>query len=460
MIMKTIYIYLLVALFGVHTTVAQEKEQPPKGGEPKDFNIPKKEVITLDNGLTLVMVPYGSIPKATIMVSIKSGNIHETEDEVWLASLMGKLLEEGSTSRTNAEIANEMAAMGGDLNLWVGMHTTSLNASVLYEFAPNALKVMADVLQNPAWPEGELSRLKNDMKRDLSVALTSPQSQAYSEFAREIYPDHAYGRIFPSPEQIDGYSIAQIKDFYDANYGAKRTTIYISGNFNKKEVVNAFRENFASWNEGPESFYPQAAPVTERKVKIIDRPGAPQSTIYFGLPTIDQSHPDHIAMDVTNSLLGGSFASRITSNIREDKGYTYSPGSVLSSNYRTGLWYEVADVTTEFTGASLEEIIKEIELLQNEPPSQQELDGIINYSSGLFVLQNSSPSGIISQLSNLNLHDLDESYLNNKVANMHKVTPELVQEMTKKYIRVEDMSIIIVGDKQQIEKQIHQDLKQ
>ncbi|UWX56148.1 insulinase family protein [Maribacter litopenaei] len=167
---------------------------------------------------------------------------------------------------------------------------------------------------------------------------------------------------------------------------------------------------------------------------MIDR-DAPQSTIYYGLPTVGPSDDDYVALDVTNSILGGSFASRITSNIREDKGYTYSPYSSLDTNYKSGVWYESADVTTEHTGASLAEIQKEIQRLQEEPPTQEELDGIINYESGIYVLQNSTPNGIIGQLIFLDTHDLDESFLTNKVQNMHAITPEKVQEMTRKYIR-------------------------
>ena len=170
----------------------------------------------------------------------------------------------------------------------------------------------------------------------------------------------------------------------------------------------------------------------------------------------DPSNEDYVALDITNSILGGSFASRITSNIREDKGYTYSPRSSIQDNYKSGIWYESADVTTEHTGASLMEIKKEIERLQNEQPSQEEMDGIINYESGIYVLQNSTPNGIIGQLIFLDTHDLDESFLSNKVKNIHSITPEKVQEMTRKYIRPENMTLIVVGDKTKIEDQIQE----
>ena len=455
--MKTISIITTMALFiGLGSLSAQEKEAPPQGGTPKNFTLPEKEVIDFDNGLKLVMVPYGSIPKATIRVNVKTGNINEEENQVWLSDLMADLMEEGSTSRSSRQIADEMAGMGGNLEISVGVHTSSLGTSVLYEFAPDAINLMADVLKNPSWPEASLDRLKSDMKRDLSVRVSRPRSQAYRDFMATIYPDHAYGRVYPSDEMIDSYSVDDIKNFYDANFGARRTTIYVAGNFDKEAVIEAVENALGDWREGSESNYPLANAVTSSGTKIIDRPGAPQSTIYFGLPVADPSNPDYIALDVTNSILGGSFASRITSNIREDKGYTYSPRSVLSENYKSGVWYQMADVTTVHTGASLDEIKKEIAKLQNEAPGQEELDGIIKYESGIYVLQNSTPGGIIRQLVFLDVHDLDESFLENKVENFYAVTPEKVQEMTRKYIRPEDMMLIVVGDKAVIESQLEE----
>ncbi|MDM9631879.1 M16 family metallopeptidase [Robiginitalea aurantiaca] len=453
------YIIALALLLPLGILRAQEKETPPEGGTPKDFTLPEKQVISYDNGLTLVMIPYGSIPKASIRFNLKTGNINELEDQVWLADLMADLLEEGSTTRTSRQIADQMAAMGGNLNIGIGTHTGSLSTSVLYEFAPEAIRVMADVLRNPKWPEEEMDRLKSDMKRNLAVQLSRPGNQAFKEFYAALYPDHPYGRVFPTEEMIDSYTVEDIADFYNENLGARRTTIYVAGNFDASAVQAAVEESMGDWREGKEAEYPIATPATSAAIKIIDRPGAPQSTIYYGLPVPDPSNPDYLALDVTNSILGGSFASRITSNIREDKGYTYSPYSSLTSNYKTGIWYEAADVTTEHTGASLQEIKKEIETLQNEPPSQKELDGIINYESGIFVLQNSSPNGIIGQLIFLDTHDLEESFLKDKVKNMHGVTPEKVMEMTRKYIRPEQMTLIVVGDKEKIESQIDQTLE-
>lgn len=455
--MKNLIKYLLVTF--VISTYAQEKELPPEGGTPKGFKLPEKEIVTLENGLKLVMVPYGAIPKVSISVYVKTGNIHENENQIWLSDLTGDLMEEGSTTKDSKQISNEMASMGGNLNIGVGPHTTSVSTRVLSDFSTNAINVLADVLQNPKWPESELDRLKNDMKRNLNIALSRPSAQVNKDFYASIYPDHPYGRLYPTDSMISSYTINDIKAFYDANYGAKRTVVYVVGKFDKKAVQEAVSSAFGAWKAGPEVSYPVATPSTQHKVEIIDRPSAPQSTILYGLPTIDPSNPDYVALDVTNSILGGSFGSRITSNIREDKGYTYSPSSNIDTNYKSGVWYESADVTSDFTGASIDEIKKEIVKLQNEAPTKEELDGIKNYEAGIYVLQNSSPGGIIGQLNFLDLHELPDSWLENRVQNIMAVTPEQVSEMTKKYIKPEDMTLIIVGDKESVSKQIQETIK-
>ena len=455
--MKNLIKYLLVTF--VISAYAQDKELPPEGGTPKGFKLPEKEVVTLDNGLKLVMVPYGAIPKVSISVYVKTGNIHENENQVWLSDLVGDLMEEGSTTKDSKAISNEMASMGGNLNIGVGSHTTSISTRVLSDFTTNAINVLADVLENPKWPESELDRLKNDMKRNLNIALSRPSAQVNRDFYASIYPDHPYGRLYPTDSMISSYTVNDIKTYYDANYGAKRTVVYVVGKFDKNAVQEAIKSAFGTWREGPEVSYPVATPSTEHKVEIIDRPGAPQSTILYGLPTIDPSNPDYVALDVTNSILGGSFGSRITSNIREDKGYTYSPSSNIDTNYKSGVWYESADVTSDFTGASVNEIKKEIVRLQNEAPTKEELDGIKNYEAGIYVLQNSSPGGIIGQLNFLDLHELPDSWLENRVQNIMAVTPEQVSEMTKKYIKPEDMTLIIVGDKESVSKQIQETIK-
>jgi zinc protease len=453
---KLTILSLCLLLCGLAPAYAQ-KQTPPEGGKPRDFKLPNKEAGQLDNGLTYTLVPYGAIPKAQVSLVIKTGNIHEAANEVWLADFVGKLMKEGTVTNRGKDLSVKMARMGGDLSINVGPNTTTISGNVLSEFVPELVQLLADVVQNPAFPQEEEARLKNDLKRQLSVSSNTPQSKASSQFFALMYPEHPYGRIFPTEQMIDAFSIEKARQFYSSNFGAQRSVVYVAGNFNKARTEEAIRESFKGWQRGPEVNYPVPATQTSQEVAILDRPNAPQSTLMIGLPVIDPSQPDYLSLQVTNALLGGSFGSRITSNIREDKGYTYSPFSTVNTKKGTAIWYEQADVTTEHTQASLQEITKEIKRLQQEAPTAAELEGIQNYQAGIFVLQNSTPQGIIGQLNFLDLHGLPDSYLTNYVQNVYAITPEKVKEITAKYLDTEKMTLVVVGDKKEIQKQMQGD---
>ena len=445
---------ILLALCVLGTAGLAQKQSPPEGGQPKDFTLPQKSTFSLDNGLHVTLVQYGLVPKVTVQAVVRTGNINETENEIWLADLTGTMMKEGTTTRSAEEVARTAAGMGGSIGINVSPDQTFISASVLSEHGADIVALMADVIRNPRFPESELPRLKNDRVRDLSIALTDPGQVALARFNQVLYPNHPYGRFFPTEAMLKSYSLEQIKAFYDKNFGAGRTHIYVAGKFDQAAMESAIKKAFGDWKRGPEPASNVPKPVSKRSIYIIDRPGAPQSTIYLGLPVIDPTSEDYKALLVTDALLGGSFASRITSNIREQKGYTYSPHSSVSSHYHASYWTEFASVTTSVTGPSLKEIFYEIDRLQASPPSADELKGIQNYLAGVFVLRNSSPGGIIGQLSFLDLQGLPDSYLTNYVKDIYAVTPEQVQAMVKKYLHMEDMIIVIAGDRKQIEKQI------
>jgi predicted Zn-dependent peptidase len=255
---------------------------------------------------------------------------------------------------------------------------------------------------------------------------------------------------------LRGFTIGQVRAFHAANFGAGRTHVYVCGRFDAAEVEQAVRKGFADWPRGNALSTDQALAHSTRAAYLIDRPGAPQSTLYLGLPVLDPSMPEYRAFSVMNALLGGSFSSRITANIREDKGYTYSPYSTVSARYRSAYWLQVADVSTDVTGASIKEILFEINRLRTEPPAEQELKAIQNYLAGVFVIQNSSPTGIINQLTFMDLHGLPESYLSDAVRNIHAVTPEKVRSLAAEYLKDDGLTLVVVGDRKKVAGQVRQ----
>ncbi len=434
---------------------APQKQQPPAGGTPKPFNVPATQASTLSNGLRVTLAPYGNVPMATINAVIRVGNLNEGAKQVNLADVLGDLLKEGAAGRNAEALAQHAARMGGQLSVNVGPDQTQVSIDVLSEFAPDAVRLIADVLQRADLPQSELPRLKKNLLRYIAVARSEAQPLADEAFRKTLYGDHPYGRTFATDEMVSAWTIDDLRAFYKSNFGAARTHIYVAGKF-EPAVLKAVTEAFGNWERGPDPLINVPNPQPKPTVVLIDRPNAPQSTLRIGLPALDPKNPDYIPMVVTNALLGGSFASRITQNIREQKGYTYSPFSQLSVRYRDGYWAENADVTTAVTGAAIQEILAEVRRLRQEPPPAPELKGIQNYLAGTFVLQNSSPRGIISQLAFVNLHDLGNDYLRTYVQRVHGVTGTEVQRVTEKYLDPDKMTLVVVGDKTKIADQVAQ----
>lgn len=441
------------SILGIAPALAQ-KQTPPEGGSPKAFTVPANETYTLPNGMKVTLVQYGIIPKTAISLAIDAGEINEGSGRIGVAGLTTDLMKEGTEKLTSQQVAEDAARMGSTLEIHASQDQTKLGIDVLQEFAPDAVKLLADVAQHPRLPQSEIDRLKNDALRQIALQNSQPQTIAVVRFRKILYGDHPYAIVVPAEADIKKLTIQDVKDFYTGNFGAQRAHLYIAGKFDAAAVKKAIAENFSSWSKGPARMENVPVLKPQHVLDVTDRPGAPQSTLIVGLPVPPATSPDTVSIIVTNALLGGSFNSRITANIREAKGYTYSPRSELSRRYHDGYWAETADVTTQFTGPSLKEIFFEVGRMQKEPVTEPELKGIQNYLSGIFVIQNSSRGALIGQLQNVDFQGLGENYLKTYVAKVNAVTPAVVQKMTQDYIKPEEMTIVVVGDKAKITDQL------
>lgn len=431
---------------------AQERETPPQGGEPRDFNLPAIETYSLRNGMKVTLVPYGRVPKAVVRATVRVGNLNDG-DTPWISDLTADMMGEGSDGKTASDIALEAAMMGGDVNIGVGLDQTTVTMDVLTESVPDAIGLIAGVIQRPNFPESEFDRIKQDRLRNISISATQPQPMAQSAFMDAIYPDHPYSRaVLPDPEAFGALTLDDAKAFHASNFGAQRAHLYIVGQFDRRAVRRAINSSFRSWERGPAPLELTPDMPSETKVALIDRPGAVQSTIRLGkrVPAIDQS----LDMEAADTILGGYFSSRITRNIREDKGYTYSPNSAISTELNAAYWRQNADITSEATGPALAEIVKEIRGLQDAPPSETELRGIKNYMNGIFVLQLASRAGVAGRLGFVNLHGLGAEYLENYVSTVEALTPETVQAAAAEQLQIDEMSLAVVGDLASVRAQL------
>lgn len=448
---------LLATLALIATPLAAQTQPPalpaPPIGAPKPYAVPASESYRLPNGMGVTLIPYGNAPKVTVMLKVYAGNLEEGRDP-WLADLTGDMMKEGAGSRDAAALATAAAGMGGNLGVGVSYTGTSISMSALSEFAPQAVALVGDVGRRPTFPADAFARVKANSARSLTQALAQPGALASYALNRATYGDHPYGRTLPTPAQLNGYTLDQVKRFHAANFGAKRGHLYIAGQFDAAAVKAAVAKAFADWTAGPErlSLVPTYAPGP--RVLLVDRPDAPQSTIRIAWPAPLAGSAGDVPLDVANALLGGSFSSRITRNIREDKGYTYSPYSNIMQRPGTAAWSFNADVTTAVTGASLKEVFHEIRTLQATPPKPEEAAGMRSYNAGLFVLRNSDSASLIDQLATRDALGLPADWLDRYVPATMAVTDAQFSSTIRETLPLDKFTLVVVGDLAKVKPQL------
>lgn len=455
---KTIRSLLLVVALptfsGAQDSTARPRETPPAPGTPKNFRVPPRRTFTLPNGLQVTLVPFGRVPKVAVELEVRTGIIDQGANDVSLSAVMSDMLLEGTTTRSAQDISRQAAEMGGSVNVTPGSEVVALAGEVLSDRATSFIPLLADVTMNPRFDEADLKRTLDKHSRNNAIALSSPGTLAQKRFREIMYGSHPFANVFPTEEMLRGFTVARVKDFHARNFGAKRARLYVSGVFNPEEIEQSIRDAFGAWAEGPVATENAPVITAKQQVEVIDRANSVQSSIWMGLPVADPKNADWVKMNVTDALLGGAFGSRITRNIREDKGYTYSPGSFIWTRKGASMWVQTADVTSNVTGASLTEIFKEIDRLRTEAPPDGEVNGIKNNLAGVFTVQNSSRFGLINQLEFVDLHGLGDEYVTNYVKNILSVTPEDVRATAEKHLDPKKISIAIVGNKKDIEKQL------
>ncbi len=426
----------------------------PVVGRPPGWRLPPRDRVELAGGLVGRMVQVGAAPKVSLQLVTGAGSALEEPGQTWLARLVARYLKEGTAFRDSSALADHVAGLGGELDvdsdddsLWIGVR-------VLSEFAPQAVELLAEVVRSPALPDEALPRLRADLGRQLELVRSEPDWLTLSRFRGALYGDHPYGRVLAYEAEIEKFSLADVRTFFGLGVGATCSHLYVAGRFDAIAVEEAVEHAFGDWDTPAGLKAPLPEPVSQRVIQLVDRPGAVQSTINIGLPVPGPTHKDFVPLMVADALLGGSFMSRITTNIREQKGYTYSPRSTISSRRSGSYWLQTADVTTEVTGASLTEIFGEIERLCAEPPSIEELVGIQNYVAGVQLMRGATSHGLIGVLSFLDLHVLDEAWAEAFVERVYAVTPNELQSVVIDHLRPEEMTIAIAGDAEKIKGQL------
>ncbi len=418
----------------------------PAPGEPRATLLPPRRRELLPSGIRVALVQSGTVPVVALRLVIEAGSVHLTPGHAWLDRLLHNFLREGSATHDRATFADALAAMGGSLDVEGDEHTTVLRTQVLAEHAAEAAGLLIGLARAPRLPAEETARLIADQQRWAEIAAQEPQWRAHATFRAALYGTHPYATVLPQTETLAGFTVHDVRTFWEQHAGAGRALLMAAGKFDADAVIGAAARASDGWAT------PEVAAVQPprgggaRVVRFVPRPGSEQTTLRVGVPVPPPGHGDYIALEVANALLGGSFISRITQNIREQKGYTYSPSSQISTRPHDAYWVESADVTTPVTAPALDEILGEIDRLRASMPPEEEVRGIANYIAGVFAIRGATLSGLLDHLEFLALHGLDDGYTAAYEAAVRRVTPAEVWRVTRDYLRPERLTIVAVGD--------------
>lgn len=430
--------------------------EPPEPAEVRNFTLPETHTFRLANGLDVTFIPYGSTPKTTLVLQFDSGNVDDGE-QTGIADITFDLLNQGTVTTSASMLARRASSMGGQIQTSVGMNSSQVSIDVLSEFAEPAAQLLAELVTTSAFPEASLTRAVANHWRQIQVARSRAQGQALEAFYSHMYPDHPYGIVYPEESSLRDIQRQDILAFAATHLVASNAHLYVAGRFDANALEAKIRDDYAVLAAGEERENKFGTPRVAPPALInVARDGAVQTTVRLGQRAMPMADKDYVTLQVMNTLLGGMFSSRITQNIREDKGYTYSPRSALSSYKNTSVWFEAADIDAPSTGEALNEIVNEITGLQEAPPPAWELKGVQNYMSGLFVLRNSSRTGLISQLINLEVNELSRSRLTNYISLVNEVDATAVSSIASRYLDLSTMSLVVVGDPSLLDEELQQ----
>jgi zinc protease len=410
---------------------------------------------TLSNGLEIVLVESHTIPKFTGELFFRSGNAVTVASAPGLADITAAVVRTGTTARASRQIEEDLRRMGADLSSGAGADNSVISFAGLVDFSDGLLALVSELAQQASFPADEFERERRQMLEGLRIERTTPGFLAGERLRRVLFDQHPYGTVSPTEAQVTAYRVEQLSDFYKTHYRPGNALLVMVGDFAPREMLAQIEKAFGAWPSGPveEAPNPPLPELQGRRVYLVHLPGAVQAQILVGNRAITRRHPDWLRLTLANSIYGGAFNSRLVMNIREQKGYTYSPRSGAHPLRNHGYFSIGAAVRNDVVAATLTEIFYEIDRMRSTPVGEEELTDARTYVTGVFSLGLATQDGLAGQLATTTLEKLPEDFLETYRDRVLNLTATDVLDAAQKYFDSAHAQIVIVGDRAQIESQ-------
>ncbi len=449
-------LFAVIAAAVVPVAAAAQGAARPAVGPEQPFVPPPRAERTLANGLRVVAVRYPTVPKVTVVLTIQSGLAVDPADKAGLAQLVADAVQEGTTTRDSVKIRQEIFAMGASLSAAAGQDNSSFTFRGLADTLPQMMTLLADIARHPTFPQSEIDLLTANTTQALQAQLASPQIVGNRVYRQTLFGPHPYARTGATLETIKAIDRAAIVEYHKTYYRPNNAFVLVTGDVTPAAAFAAAEQAFGTWARGTVPPPPAAElpPLKGRKVVFVQRPNSVQSSISVGNFTIRRDDPRWPVLNVTNQIYGGAFDSRLIRNIREEKGYTYSPQSIFQAMGQAGLYRAVADVRNEVTGATIKEIYAEIDTLRAEGPGAAELDNAKVYARGLFLIQNATQNGLSNTLNTMYSFGLPGDYPETFQKTVSTLSAEAIKTAAQMLLGSENSVIVVVGDYAKVKDQL------
>jgi zinc protease len=426
--------------------------QVPSLGPERPVVWPARTRRKLANGLEVVLVESHTIPKFTGELYFRSGNAAAAAKAPGLAEITATVVRTGTEKRSSRQIEEDLRRIGADVGTSAGADTSAIGFNGLTEFSADLLKLVAELAQQASFPADEFERERRQMIEGLRIARTTPSFLASERMRRILFGSHPYAIIAPTETQVKEYRLGQLDEYYRVHYNPGNALLIAVGDFASPQMMEQIERIFGSWKPAtvpvvPDTTLPE---LHGRHVHLVHLPESVQTQLVVANHAITRKHPDWLRLALANSIYGGAFNSRLIMNIREQKGYTYSPRSGVHALRQHGYFSVNAAVRNDVVAASLTEIFYEIDRMRSLAVAQDELSDARTYMSGVFSLGLVTQDGLASQLSTVYLNELPDNELETYRQRVRALSAADVLAAARAYFDSANAQIIVVGDRGQI----------
>ncbi len=423
-------------------------ERPPRPLSAKKVVFPPYEIRTLPNGLQVVLVSQNEQPIVSARMLVRAGAAQDPRGKEGLAMLTSALLDQGTTSKSSAQIAEQIDFMGGLLGTGAGTDLSFVNTVSMSDGLGEALDLMSDVARRPAFADAEIERQRQQALSSLTVAAEDPDTVASQVIDRLVFGFHPYG--MPSGGTATSLASLTRQDFvafHKSWFVPNNALIAIVGDVTPDAAYKEVARVFGDWAKGDvPAFAPADPPPPVRRVIVVDKPGAVQTEIRAGHLAFPRTHTDHLVMDQVVKILGGEGGNRLQQVLRTQKALTYGASADLDAYKLAGAVIAETDTRTDGTIEAVRTVVDEFFRLQRERVYEGELEGAQDFLAGSFPLSIESPDAIATRVLNQLFYGLPLEDLPAYPERVRSVTVDDVQRVAKQWLKPTQLSLVLVGD--------------